>query len=261
MTNKNIHRLSLEILKTEEDHCFGIIKKDNTSADFKYYYQNRNVEFHSESKFLKTFLQKNIFQIRGILQSKRPDTFYSGFSLDFSIDDNFFEPEPEGHICVIDRTTEEEKRYFTLTGTPSITEVYCDGCFLPKRQCGGIAVLVKYPDQRHELIQEKITPSSSNEAELLAAIKALEVTRHLNKIRLISDSRYIRKGLSKWLIHWKLNNWRTSNGESPKNIDLWQYIDQLTDKRFIEFSWVKGHYHCQENIICDRHARSIAIST
>lgn len=256
--SEGIIRLTLEIVTVSDDSCTGTIRGDNNISAFTYHFNDRSLELRDSSTAFTKLLNENIFQLRGILQTKRADTFFPGFQLDFSLEENFFEPDPEIDICVIDRKLFTEKRYFTKESSADITEVYCDGCYLPKKQCGGIAVLVKEAENKHNIYTERIYPASSNEAELLAAIRSLELTRNMDKIRMISDSRYVRKGLSKWLIHWKLNNWRTSNAETPKNTELWKLIDQLCDGRYLEFKWVKGHDKCMENIICDREAKRVA---
>jgi ribonuclease HI len=74
----------------------------------------------------------------------------------------------------------------------------------------------------------------------------------------VTDSQYVRKGLTEWIINWKLNNWTTANGEKVKNIEYWKRFDRLTDDRYIEFKYVKSHSGHFENTMADLYARDMA---
>ena len=92
----------------------------------------------------------------------------------------------------------------------------------------------------------------------MAVIKGLENTKEQNKIRIITDSRYIIKGLTQWIFNWKLNNWHTVQGEKAKNIEYWKQFDKLSEGKYIEFEWVKAHSNQFENSLCDFYAKQAA---
>ena len=101
--------------------------------------------------------------------------------------------------------------------------------------------------------------SSSTLAELHAAIRGLEILSISKKIRIVTDSQYVRKGLSEWIWNWKLNDWHTANGTKVKNIDDWKRFEKLTDGKYIEIEWVKSHRNHLQNILCDSLAKSAAL--
>jgi len=73
--------------------------------------------------------------------------------------------------------------------------------------------------------------------ELEAAIKGLEILKDVVQIRIISDSQYVRKGLTEWGPIWELNDWHTVNGDKAKNIGYWKYFNILSIGKYIEFEW------------------------
>ena len=77
--------------------------------------------------------------------------------------------------------------------------------------------------------------------ELTAAIKALENARKDESLYLYTDSTYLQKGITEWIVNWKKNNWITSSKKPVSNKDLWIKIDQLNLKLDIEWKWVKAH--------------------
>jgi ribonuclease HI len=77
--------------------------------------------------------------------------------------------------------------------------------------------------------------------ELTAAIEALSGIKRSCTIDLFTDSVYVRDGISKWLVNWKKNNWRTANRKAVKNKDLWQTLDELNETHIVAWHWVKGH--------------------
>lgn len=77
--------------------------------------------------------------------------------------------------------------------------------------------------------------------EMLAAIHGLEKCEAKELIQLRSDSKYVVNGIKEWLPAWKKKNWKTSDGKSVKNQDLWQQLDQLNRALKIDWQWVRGH--------------------
>ena len=77
--------------------------------------------------------------------------------------------------------------------------------------------------------------------ELMAAIKALEVIQANDSICLFTDSTYLQKGITEWILNWKRNNWVTSSKKSVLNRDLWLKIDDYNQKYNINWTWVRAH--------------------
>lgn len=83
--------------------------------------------------------------------------------------------------------------------------------------------------------------TTNNKMELMAAIKALESLTESCQVDLYTDSKYVQMGISQWVKNWLKNNWRTSNKEAVKNVDLWQRLLQVTNIHKVNWHWVKGH--------------------
>jgi ribonuclease HI len=83
--------------------------------------------------------------------------------------------------------------------------------------------------------------TTNNRMELTAVIRALEQLKRPCKVKVYTDSVYVQKGISEWILGWKLRGWKTSSKQPVKNDDLWKELDTLAQKHEIEWIWVKGH--------------------
>jgi ribonuclease HI len=89
---------------------------------------------------------------------------------------------------------------------------------------------------------------------LLAAINALEALDRASDITVITDSAYVKDGITKWIHGWKRNNWQKKGG--LKNVDLWQRLDAAAARHQVRWEWVKGHAGHPENERADELARA-----
>ena len=97
--------------------------------------------------------------------------------------------------------------------------------------------------------------TTNNQMELLAAIHALETLEKRSTITVVTDSSYVKDGISKWLPNWKKNGWRTAAKKPVKNADLWQRLDSACQNHKVNWQWVKGHAGHPENERADALAR------
>lgn len=210
-----------------------------------------------EDNSLSQYLKAHEHQLRKMLHNKRLDTFFIGFELYFVLWENkdVQQFSKRTNVIVLDRRSKERKIYIRKTAVPEITEVYTDGSFLEKKGKGGYVVLIKKPNTNYQLHTYESGKKSSALIELEAAIKGLEILKDVEKIRIISDSQYVRKGLTEWVPIWELNDWHTVNGEKVKNIGYWKYFNSLSVGKYIEFEWVKAHDNHFENTLCDLYAK------
>ena len=119
-------------------------------------------------------------------------------------------------------------------------EIYTDGACKGNPGCGGWGVILRCNGQEKTLKgAEALT--TNNRMELMAAIKALDALTRRCEVALYTDSQYVRRGMTEWLVQWKKNGWRNSKKEPVKNADLWKILDQLSGQHDIEWHWVKGH--------------------
>ncbi len=97
--------------------------------------------------------------------------------------------------------------------------------------------------------------TTNNRMELLAAITALETLERPSTLTVITDSAYVKDGISSWLFGWKKKGWKTAAGKPVKNEDLWRRLDEATKRHTVTWEWVKGHAGHPENERADELAR------
>ncbi len=132
-------------------------------------------------------------------------------------------------------------------------EIFTDGACRGNPGPGGWGAVLRYKDQERYLRGGELN-TTNNRMELMAAIQALVVLTRPCEIELTTDSKYVRDGVSVWLLNWKKNNWRTSQKKPVKNQDLWLKLDQEVKLHHINWHWIKGHTGHRENELADRLA-------
>lgn len=122
-----------------------------------------------------------------------------------------------------------------------VVEVYTDGACSGNPGPGGWGVVLSYGSHRKELRGGEAAPTTNNRMELMAAIQALESLTRKSKVRLHTDSVYVRNGVTSWLAGWKRNGWRTASKQPVKNEDLWRRLDAAAGRHDVQWLWVRGH--------------------
>lgn len=98
--------------------------------------------------------------------------------------------------------------------------------------------------------------TTNNRMELLAAISALEALTRDSSVIVVTDSAYVKNGVTQWIHGWKRNGWRTAGRDPVKNVDLWQRLDAAQARHSVEWRWIKGHAGHAENQLADALART-----
>lgn len=96
--------------------------------------------------------------------------------------------------------------------------------------------------------------TTNNKMELTAAIEALKYLQQPSKGVLTTDSEYVQKGITVWILNWKRNGWKTATKKPVLNADLWRELDALNQQHEIDWRWVRGHNGHAENERCDQLA-------
>lgn len=129
-------------------------------------------------------------------------------------------------------------------------EIFTDGACRGNPGPGGWGALLRYQGTEKTLYGgEKNT--TNNRMELKAAIEGLRSLKEPCAAILTTDSQYVRKGITEWIINWKKNGWKTASKKPVKNADLWQALDELIQQHDVDWRWVKGHSGHRENEIAD----------
>lgn len=136
-----------------------------------------------------------------------------------------------------------------------VVEIHTDGACSGNPGPGGWAAVLIWRGLDKELSgYDPVT--TNNRMELMAAIAALESLKRPMTVRLITDSNYLKGGITTWLRGWKRNGWRTADKKPVKNQDLWQRLEAAAAPHQIDWQWVKGHAGDVHNERADGLARA-----
>lgn len=137
---------------------------------------------------------------------------------------------------------------------------YTDGACSGNPGPGGWGVLLRAMNGAEVLKERELSggaaETTNNQMELMAAIMALETLERASQVTVITDSTYVKNGVTGWIHGWKRNGWRTSNKKPVKNVELWQRLDAAQARHSVTWEWVKGHAGHPENEKADELARA-----
>lgn len=126
--------------------------------------------------------------------------------------------------------------------------IYTDGACSGNPGPGGWAAILVYGKTEKEISGFE-NPSTNNRMELMAAIAALESLKSECEVELITDSQYVKNGITEWIFGWKKKNWK-----DVKNRELWERLDKANARHKVKWHWVKGHNGHEMNERVDKLA-------
>jgi len=136
---------------------------------------------------------------------------------------------------------------------------YTDGACSGNPGPGGWGVLLQALQDGRVVKERELkggaAETTNNRMELLAAITALETLGRPAAVTVVTDSAYVRSGVTEWIHGWKRNGWKTSTRKPVKNEDLWRRLDAAQARHDVTWEWVKGHAGHPENERADALAR------
>jgi len=132
--------------------------------------------------------------------------------------------------------------------------LFTDGACSGNPGPGGWGALLRYRGREKELSGGE-SETTNNRMELLAAINGLEALHRPARVRIVTDSQYVMKGVTEWLPGWKRRGWKTADRQPVKNIDLWRRLEAALAPHQVEWEWVRGHSGHAENERVDQLAR------
>lgn len=136
---------------------------------------------------------------------------------------------------------------------PNSLEIYTDGACRGNPGPGGWGAVLLYGGTSKEIYGGEAN-TTNNRMELLAAIKALQSLKRACDLTLYTDSQYVRKGITEWIVNWKKRNWKTAAKKPVKNCDLWKDLDAEVARHNVHWVWVKGHAGNAGNELADQLA-------
>mgnify|MGYP006276286121 FL=1 len=143
-----------------------------------------------------------------------------------------------------------------------MTEIlaYTDGACSGNPGPGGWGVLLQAVDGDRLVKERELSggeaATTNNRMELMAAIAALESLSRPATITVVTDSAYVKNGITSWLAAWQANGWRTAAKKPVKNEDLWRRLDAARHRHAVHWRWIKGHAGHPENERADQLARA-----
>ncbi|RED11128.1 ribonuclease HI [Pontivivens insulae] len=137
---------------------------------------------------------------------------------------------------------------------------YTDGACSGNPGPGGWGVLLQAKDGDRLIKERELkggdAQTTNNRMELMAAITALETLGRPTAVTIVTDSSYVKDGLTKWIHGWKRNGWKTASKKPVKNEELWKRLDAAQERHDVAWEWVKGHAGHPENERADELARA-----
>ena len=134
-------------------------------------------------------------------------------------------------------------------------EIFTDGACRGNPGPGGWGAVLR-SGGREKLLSGGASDTTNNRMELTAAIEALEALRRPCRVRLSTDSTYLKNGITQWIPAWKRRDWKTADRKPVKNVDLWRRLERAASPHEVEWVWVRGHSGHEGNEKADALARS-----
>jgi ribonuclease HI len=123
-----------------------------------------------------------------------------------------------------------------------ITDGACKGN--PGR--GGWGVMLRF-GKHHKEIWGSEPNTTNNRMELTAAVRGLEALKERCDVEIVTDSEYVKNGITKWINGWKRNGWQTAAKKPVLNKDLWEALDSQVARHNVTWTWTKGHASHSDN--------------
>ena len=140
---------------------------------------------------------------------------------------------------------------------PKKVKIVTDGSCLGNPGRGGWACILRFHDQSREIYG--CSPyTTNNRMELTAAIEGLRALKEACEVELITDSEYLKNGITTWVPNWKLRNWMTTGNKPVINRDLWEELDDVVAPHKVTWFWTRGHASHADNNRCDELAQMAA---
>lgn len=137
---------------------------------------------------------------------------------------------------------------------------YTDGACSGNPGPGGWGVLLLARDGdtivKERTLKGGAADTTNNQMELMAAISALETLERPSTLTVVTDSSYVKDGITKWIFGWKKNGWRNSAKKPVKNVEFWKRLDAAQARHTVTWKWIKGHAGHAENERADELARA-----
>ncbi len=138
-------------------------------------------------------------------------------------------------------------------------QLITDGACIGNPGPGGWACVLRFGQLDKEMWGAE-PQTTNNRMELTAAVRGLEALKEACDVEIVTDSEYVKNGITKWILGWKRNGWRKADKSPVLNKDLWQELDFQDGRHTTKWTWTKGHASHIDNNRCDELATAAARS-
>jgi len=142
-----------------------------------------------------------------------------------------------------------------MNASPTVTYIFTDGGCDPNPGPGGWGAVLLYGPHRQELSGAE-AHTTNNRMELTAAIEALRALKRPCRVEIVTDSEYLKRGVTEWLPRWVAQGWRRAHGQPIENLDLWKQLVEELGKHTVSWRWIRGHSGHPMNERADALARA-----
>lgn len=135
-----------------------------------------------------------------------------------------------------------------------------DGACIGNPGPGGWACILRFNSVTREMYGCE-AHTTNNRMELMAVIKGLGALKEPCSVTVVTDSQYVKNGITAWIHSWKRNGWIRGKGSKAApvlNKDLWMELDAACSRHELHWEWVKGHASHELNNRCDELANQAA---
>ena len=136
-------------------------------------------------------------------------------------------------------------------------QLITDGACLGNPGPGGWAAILRYNEHRKELWGSE-PQTTNNRMELRAAIEGLRALSEGCAVEVVTDSEYLKNGITTWIHGWKRKGWMTAAKKPVVNQDLWKALEAEAGRHQTTWVWTKGHANHADNNRCDELATQAA---
>lgn len=134
-------------------------------------------------------------------------------------------------------------------------QLYTDGACSGNPGPGGWGFILRHLKSGKEMeTSGGAEETTNNRMELQAVVEGLRTLSRPCYVEVFTDSVYVGKGMSEWMVKWKSNGWKRKEGKAlkpVKNEDLWRLLDEQMQTHRIKYTRVAGHSGHPENERCD----------
>lgn len=259
MSPLKIENLQVTITAVSDNEIACTATQHAMNTQFKYHTHAHSLKFNSQNALSQVIL-KYQFQFNKIIRSAIKGKLKVGQLINcvFIDDFRFLNANDYNQYIRVDRRNNGLQISSSISETAGLHKLYTDGSFAEQTGRSGYGGIIAHPNGKQEIFNKSFAQGNSNLMELMAVIDGLTRLQNAPEIQVLTDSRFVIRGMAQWMHFWRFNQWQTAYGKPVKFAQYWQQLNQLCEGKFIEFKWIKGHSGHTKQSYCHQLAQKSA---